>query len=242
MQPFLIALQFLTIIPVRLQSAPTPQDIGRSLLWYPAVGLLIGLILVLLHFLLAAAGTHHLIHAAILLTAWVVITGALHLDGLGDTVDAWIGGRGDRERTLAIMKDPRSGPMAVVALVLVLLLKFCALAVLVETGYWQALVIAPVLGRAALLVLFRTTTYVRPGGLGQALADNLPHWIAKGLLLAVAVACMVLANAVTLLLAAGLFLLLRCKLVARIGGTTGDTAGAVVESVECALLLGGAVF
>jgi adenosylcobinamide-GDP ribazoletransferase len=69
-----------------------------------------------------------MLHAALLLTVWVLLSGGLHLDGLADSADAWLGGFGDRERTLTIMKDPRSGPIAVVVLVLVLLLKFCALA------------------------------------------------------------------------------------------------------------------
>jgi adenosylcobinamide-GDP ribazoletransferase len=54
--------------------------------------------------------------AALLLAVWVLLTGGLHLDGLADTADAWIGGQGDRDRTLAIMKDPRSGPIAIVAI------------------------------------------------------------------------------------------------------------------------------
>src|SRR5690606_5510087 len=129
-------------------------------------------------------GTSPLLLAALLLAIWVGLTGALHLDGLADTVDAWIGGYGDRERTLAIMKDPRSGPMAVVALVLLLLLKFAALVVLLESGADAALWLALLMGRSALLGLFLTTSYVREGGLGTALAEHLPRrqgwWVLAG--------------------------------------------------------------
>ncbi|HBM07500.1 MAG TPA: adenosylcobinamide-GDP ribazoletransferase, partial [Pseudomonas sp.] len=119
MQPFLIALQFLTCLPVRLRGMPEPQQIGRSLLYYPLVGLLLGGMLCLLGVALGNAAPP--LKAALLLAAWVWLTGALHLDGLADSADAWLGGFGDRERTLAIMKDPCSGPVAVAVLVLVLL-------------------------------------------------------------------------------------------------------------------------
>ncbi len=173
MLPFWIALQFLSSLPVRLPGMPEPEQLGRSLLLYPVVGLLFGVLLWLLNALLL--GTPLLLHAALLLSAWVLLSGGLHLDGLADSADAWLGGFGDRERTLLIMKDPRSGPIAVITLVLVLLLKFTALLALIEQGQTLALVIVPVLGRAALLGLFLTTPYVRAGGLGQALADHLPR-------------------------------------------------------------------
>ena len=108
MTPLLIALQFLTRLPVRLPGMPEPQQIGRSLLFYPLVGLLLGLALLALEWVLGDTST--LLEAALLLAAWVALSGGLHLDGLADTADAWVGGYGDRERTLAIMKDPRSGP------------------------------------------------------------------------------------------------------------------------------------
>ena len=166
-QPLLIALQFLTRLPVRLPGMPEPAEVGRSLLWYPLVGLLIGGLLLALHLLLGS--TAALLQAAIVLACWVGLSGGLHLDGLADSADAWVGGYGDRERTLAIMKDPRSGPIAVVVLVLVLLLKFVALVVLLERGAWAALLLAPWLGRALLPLLLMSTPYVRPGGLGALL-------------------------------------------------------------------------
>ena len=118
MSAWLIALQFLTRVPVRLTAMPAPEQVGRSLLWYPLLGLLVGGLLLGLHLLLGA--TPALLQAALLLTVWVAITGGLHLDGLADSADAWAGGFGDRERSLAIMQDPRSGPIAVVVLVLLL--------------------------------------------------------------------------------------------------------------------------
>src|SRR5690606_29741122 len=185
MLPFLIAAQFLTSLPIRLPAMPTPEQQGRSLLHYPTVGLLLGASLCLAALLLDGAAP--LLQAALLLTLWVGLTGALHLDGLADSADAWLGGFGDRERTLAIMKDPRSGPVAVVVLVLVRLLKFVALLVLLQAQQLVALLLAPLLGRAALLALFLSTAYVRPNGLGQALAANLPRERARGVLAVVVI-------------------------------------------------------
>ncbi|ANC04556.1 cobalamin synthase [Pseudomonas putida] len=239
MLPFWIALQFLSSLPVSLPGMPEPRQMGRSLLFYPAVGLLFGLLLWAASALLQGAAAP--LQAALLLALWVLLSGALHLDGLADSADAWLGGFGDRERTLQIMKDPRSGPIAVVTLVLVLLLKFCALWVLVERGAGAWLVLAPVVGRAAMLGLFLCTPYVRAGGLGSALAEHLPRRAAGWVLLGSALVCLVLGGwlALWLLLVAALvFAFLRRQMCRRLGGTTGDTAGALLELLELGVVLG----
>lgn len=239
MLPFWIALQFLSSLPVRLPGMPAPQELGRSLLFYPLVGLVFGVILWALNGVLLGAPL--LLHAGLLLTAWVLLSGALHLDGLADSADAWLGGFGDRERTLAIMKDPRSGPIAVVTLVLVLLLKFCALLALIEQQQAMLLIIVPLIGRSALLGLFLTTPYVRAGGLGQALADHLPRLAGKQVLAVSALACVLiggLSGALAVVLAALVFAWLRQVMLRRLGGTTGDTAGALLELLEVVVLVG----
>ena len=235
MLPFWIALQFLSSLPVSLPGMPAPRELGRSLLFYPLVGLLFGLLLWLASLLLQ--GTPAPLHAALLLTVWVLLSGALHLDGLADSADAWLGGFGDRERTLQIMKDPRSGPIAVVTLVLVLLLKFCALWVLVEQVIGAQLLLAPLIGRAAMLGLFLSTPYVRPGGLGQALADHLPRRTAGWVLLGCTLFCLALGGWVVAL-ALAVFAWLRHLMCRRLGGTTGDTAGALLELLELGVVLG----
>ncbi|MHC8393709.1 adenosylcobinamide-GDP ribazoletransferase [Pseudomonas sp. LB3P93] len=238
MLPFWIALQFLSSLPIRLPGMPAPQELGRSLLFYPLVGLLFGALLWALNWLLL--GTPLLLHAALLLTVWVLLSGALHLDGLADSADAWLGGFGDRERTLTIMKDPRSGPIAVVTLVLVLLLKFAALLALIEQQHSVVLIIVPLIGRGALLGLFLTTPYVRAGGLGQALADHLPRSAGKQVLAVSALVCVLIAGfsgVWALVLAGVMFVWLRQVMLRRLGGTTGDTAGAMLELMEMAVLV-----
>lgn len=238
MPAFLIALQFLTRLPISLPGMPLAAQVGRSLLSYPLVGLLIGVVLLLAQWTLA--GTAPLLQAAILLLLWVGITGGLHLDGLADSADAWAGGYGDRERTLTIMQDPRSGPIAVVVVVLLLLLKFAALATLLAASQPLALLLAPWLARGLVPLLFLSTPYVRAGGLGAALAEHmprreLPFWLLGHGLLLVLIGgwAGLLAVLATLLLLAGL----RQLMLQRLGGCTGDTAGALVELSEATVLL-----
>jgi len=131
--------------------------------------------------------------------------------------------------------------MAVVTLVLVLLLKFAALLALIEQQHALALIIVPLLGRSALLGLFLTTPYVRAGGLGQALADHLPRSAGKRVLAVSGLACVLIAGLsgfFALVLAVVLFAWLRRVMLRRLGGTTGDTAGALLELLEVAMLVG----
>jgi adenosylcobinamide-GDP ribazoletransferase len=232
-----IALQFLTRLPVTLAGMPTPEQVGRSLLFYPLVGLLIGLLLLAAQQLLGDSAV--LLQAALVLSLWVGISGGLHLDGLADSADAWVGGFGDKKRTLAIMKDPRSGPIAVVVLVLLLLLKFAALVALLENGSGLLVLLVPWLARGLLPLLFLTTPYVGAAGLGAALAEHLPRRQLPWVLFA-HIAAMLLFGwpALLAVLVAGVvFLWLRSMMLNRLGGTTGDTAGALLEIAECAVLV-----
>ena len=238
LRPFLVALRFLTVIPVCVMPAATPKEDGRSLVHYPGVGLVIGGLLAVLGACLDAAPP--LLGATLVLGSWVVVTGALHLDGLADSTDAWLGGIGDRERTLAIMKDPRSGPAAVVALVMLLMIKCAALAHLVPNGHWSVLLAAPLLGRTALVWLFAFTPYVRPQGISSDLVQHLSRRasLVSGTLALALVPWLLGSLGIWLLLSTALSLwLLRAAMLRRLGGTTGDTAGATVELVEMVTLV-----
>ncbi|MFH4181104.1 adenosylcobinamide-GDP ribazoletransferase, partial [Acinetobacter baumannii] len=78
-------------------------------------------------------------------TLWIWLTGGLHLDGLADTADAWVGGFGDKQRTLQIMKDPSCGPIGVLSLVIICLLKFALVFVLIDQHQTLFLVFVPAL-------------------------------------------------------------------------------------------------
>jgi adenosylcobinamide-GDP ribazoletransferase len=237
MIPLLVALQFLTRVPVRLPHPPSARELGQSLLWYPLVGLLLGALLygLALGFDLIAPA----LRAGLLLAAWVWLTGTLHIDGLGDTADAWIGGRGDRERMLTIMKDPRAGPGAVAVIVIVLLLKFEAIGA-IPGPHRIDLLMPPILARVAIPALFATTPYVRSGGIATAHASELPHLPAVILVIASLLATVLVfaqPGVVAVFAAVATFLIVRTALMRSLGGTTGDTAGAMVELIETAVLV-----
>jgi adenosylcobinamide-GDP ribazoletransferase len=239
LKPLLLALQLLTRIPVPIEIAATEQQIGRSLLYYPLVGLLLGAIIYGVAAILP--GQTLLLNAALVTAVWLVLTGALHMDGLADSADAWVGGMGDSQRTLDIMKDPRSGPMAVTVVVVAILLKFTALYSLLQQGYLLPLLLIPMLARGQILLLFLTTPYVRRQGMGSALSSHLPRVLAWVMLLLTTllwVYVMQWRGVMMVVVLLIMFALLRHSLMRRIGGTTGDTAGAVVELAELLLLIG----
>jgi adenosylcobinamide-GDP ribazoletransferase len=234
-QAFLIAFQFLSIFPVKLTTPVSSAAMGRSLLFYPLVGLLMGSVLLAAAMLLSSQTT--LVSAALILTLWVVITGGLHLDGLADSSDAWLGGLGDKARTLAIMKDPACGPIGVLALVLVVLLKFVAIVSLIDSEQTVALLWAVMLARLAMPLLFLTTPYQRASGLASAMHQALPESALRSMLLLVTLATLMLANVGVVLVSLLVFLLLRYLMERRLGGFTGDTAGAMIELLETTVLL-----
>lgn len=234
MRALLAAIGFLTRLPVPAKVFDGAASPSAQLAWYPVVGGLIGALLWAIGWMLSAA--QPLLAAALLLFAWVALTGGLHLDGLADSADAWVGGLGDRDRTLAIMKDPRSGPMGVAAVVLLLLLKFAALASQPQPGV--ALWLAPLLGRAALTVAFLSTPYVRSGGMGSFLVGASRAACIAGLAFAVLLSLCAGWPAMRALLAAAMvFALWRLACMHRLGGMTGDTCGALTELVEAAVLV-----
>lgn len=231
MTPFLVALGFLTRLPIpALDEYP---GLKGTLPWFPAVGLLIGILLFSLNALLGDAPA--LLNAALTLAAWIAITGALHLDGVADCADAFVGGHGDREKILHIMKDSHTGAMGVVAVVVLLLIKFAALASLTEFG--AALLLAPLLARAALPVLFLTTPYVRDTGMGSELGHG-GEMAWRSVIISALVALLFGWAGIVALVGAFIgYAWMHHTMMNRIGGSTGDTAGATVEVVETAVLV-----
>lgn len=222
-----------------MPSSVTPGEFGRSLAFFPLVGLLLGALL--------AAGDAGLslllpqpVVAALLLTLLALLTGALHLDGFADLCDGLGGGR-DRESALRIMKDSSIGAFGAVGLVLLLLVKYQALVSLPASVRLPALIVMPAAGRWAPVLLAGTLPYLRgPEGIGAAFAG---HSRGRNLLLAsltllLAAAGMLrlegLLVCVGVLLAAGFFML---WIKRRLGGMTGDVLGASVELTEVVTLL-----
>jgi|TARA_B110001469_G_scaffold103417_1_gene101891 adenosylcobinamide-GDP ribazoletransferase len=247
----ILAFQFLTRLPVyRLfaiaNTMPSPQVAGKALLYYPVVGGVIGAGLMVLPVMLGwfEVTVSAQIQAGLVLVFWVWITGGLHLDGLADSADAWLGGFGDKQRTLELMKDPTCGPSAVVVLVLVLLLKWLALSeVLAQfqtAPFWWGLVLVPVWARLQVMLLVVHTPYVRAQGLGTEVKNQAQaKWVwflCCLLILFMLYQSVGLSLALVLTLTLGYYLMRRL-MMQRIDGWTGDTAGASIEVTELLALL-----
>ncbi|WP_440996369.1 adenosylcobinamide-GDP ribazoletransferase [Arhodomonas sp. SL1] len=233
--PLRIAFVFLTRLPVAVGDVDAAA-VGRSLAWYPVVGLAIGGAAAAV---VGVAWDTPVLAAALAVAVLAGLSGALHLDGLADTADAWVGGLGDRARTLAIMKDPYCGPVGVVAIGTVLMVELAALASLVEAGHWLPVVVAGVLSRAVAPLLFLTTPYVRREGLGAALARHIDVTGVR-LALGAALAVSLLAGWKGLFAVAVALVLvyaLRAAFLRRLGGITGDTVGAAMVLTEALTLV-----
>ncbi len=241
LRSFYIALSFLTRIATPLDENVTQKQIGDSIVFYPLVGFIMGLSLYFITQFIGFFSTDFStdVLAAILITFWVLITGGLHLDGLADSADAWVGGFNDRQRTLEIMKDPYCSPIGVAVIVLVLLLKWAAISHLLKMDQTAFLIVLPMLSRSVIIILFMTTVYVRESGLGTALLEYIPKdTILWSVLLLSTLLYIIFANVFSLLLAAIAIIALRRLITQRIGGMTGDTMGASIEIAEAVALLG----
>ena len=233
---FLLALQFLTRIPLSLNLTVSDYQWGRTVLYYPMVGAVIGGLLSLISFLASALPIH--LQAALVLSSWVLITGGLHLDGLADCADGWAGGLNDRTKTLKIMKDPHIGAIAVVILILVLGLKWIALSELfAQKDDYFALIMIPVLGRNAIFILMATSPYVSPNGLAENLNKYFPKKEALILLFFCGMIGLYSVGFWAVLLTILLIFSIRYLAQQRLKGVTGDVYGASIELVETILLL-----
>jgi cobalamin 5'-phosphate synthase/cobalamin synthase len=245
MRSFLVALAFLTVVPVRFQALPDPATVARSRFWYPAVGGLLGGALGGWTALLALWARPPLVNAFLILLVWVILTGALHLDGFCDLCDGLFGERTPEER-LRIMKDPHLGTFGLAGGVLLLLGKFVLLSELVRRteGPW-VVGGAVAAARCLALCMAAVSPYARSEGTGKALIDAARPWEA-GLFAA-------LAAAVTLAVGFGagqsaawvwpLHALAGVSLLTwicrrRLGGVTGDCLGAAIEAAEILFLFG----
>lgn len=245
---FWFALTFLSRIPGPYLKRLDPAVQQAAMWFYPLVGAILGVLLlalVTLCFWYNPQASIFLV-SALVLALWVYFTGAMHLDGVADTADAWVGGLGNHQRTLDIMKDPRVGAMAVAAMLVVLLVKFAAISALLSQGQddfgllLAGLLLVPMLARAGIIGLMATTPYVRQQGMVSATQSAATHGKAAvmAFILAVLAVPMLQGKALLLLLVWGAVLAgYRAALNKRLGGYTGDTLGAGVEFQETLLLV-----
>ena len=234
---FWLALEFLTIIPSPRRNVSEHVEIGRSLVYFPLVGLLLGLLLFGLDFLLRLVLPLPVV-GAILIAAMAALTGAIHLDGFMDTCDG-LGGHSPARR-LEIMKDSRVGAFGVVGVVILLLLKYGALVSLPPALRMGALVLMPVLGRWAMVFGVTAYPYARVEGLGKAFVQQANwsrFWVATALALVIVAVfgrwIGVVAFMGVGLVVWGAAIFMRRKFT----GLTGDSYGALCELTEAMTLV-----
>ena len=232
-----LALQFLTRLPLPFACPWTPATRRWAVRCYPLVGVLLG-------GLLAAAATllESLLPAPLLalalLTLWVALSGGLHLDGLMDVADA-LGSNAPLERKWEIMKDPHVGSFGILALVFLLLWKAALLFVLLDAGASLLLLVMILgLGRLAAVALLVLAPAARPEGMAASWKRDLSPrdlWLAARPLLPLAALA---PGGVWLCLALAPFLMLYAwGMLWAFKGINGDIVGTAIEGGELWLLL-----
>lgn len=232
----LTAVRLLTVVPIGRREGEHPAR------YFPLVGWLFGALAAGIASgaaaLDSADGLGALLTAAVIVTAWALLSGFMHLDGLADSADG-IGVRGDAKQRLEVMRDSSIGAFGVIAVVLVLVLEVAAIAMIVESRSWWALAAAPVLGRfgAAAALVWRTPASSH--GLAARYAER-PAAVAV-LAMLVPVAALLVAPSPTrvlvTLLGVGVALVVPGPSVRRLGGITGDVLGATILLTETAVLV-----
>lgn len=238
MRLFFTAFQFLTIIPLPFKVAYRDGDMGRSMRWFPLVGMLLGVLLWCVDRLFGLFLPQPLA-AALLVALLAAVSGALHLDGLADVFDGF-GARGDRERFLAVMKDSSTGAIGAVGLVLALLLKFEAIVQLPAPSRTGAIILFPAIARLSQVLMAVGARRARTDGLGAhfvSTAGKMELFIATATLFAAAWLLCGLAGIIASLLAALFAGFSRWYFHRRLGGITGDIIGCTSELGEIVALL-----
>jgi adenosylcobinamide-GDP ribazoletransferase len=240
---FITALRTLTILPVPGKDA---ERMSSALPWFPVVGLLLGAVFYAIAMIPKWCGSNGWPEgfAAIIVLLSIIFTRALHLDGLADCADGF-GCRGDREKTLAVMKDPHIGAFGVIALVVAVLVQWVSLTRIIDQGAAVWVIAAYVVSRTMMVELAVTMPYARQeGGTAAPFVNGARPWhrfVSLGL--CALVTCGICGPAAGSAIVVCGWVICRifgwwCK--RKISGITGDTLGACGEIVETAILFAGA--
>lgn len=236
MKGLIVALQFLTRLPVNISVDFNQENIGKATFYFPFVGLLLGFIGSIPYIFLSPLNIN--IAAFITVLMLIILTGGLHLDGLSDTADGFFSNR-DKERTLEIMKDSRIGAFGVLSLILIILFKYILISNM-EFNLPVALVLS--MGNSRLIVLLQIAfkKVARPGGLGDMVNKSQPksYIIFSVILYLLVIVLMDIIYIIPLIFSFVIGEIISAYTYKKIGGFTGDVYGATIELTEAASLLG----
>ena len=239
----MVALQFLTRLPMPRDLDPDAEALGRAAVHFPVVGVLVGALMAALSVALSWTPWSASLQLALVLVGGVLLTGAFHEDGLADTFDGlWGGWR--REDVLRIMRDSRIGTYGSAALWALLALRFGALDATDRAQWPTAFVLAHALGRASSLPLLAALPYARaeraPGQVKPLVAGLTRQRFALGMAAAALICVAALGPEAGLGLMFGVMALAALTglyYMKRLGGMTGDMLGATNVLCEVSVLL-----
>lgn len=227
---FIVAVQFLSRIPLNIKVDFNDKNIRNSMLYYPLIGILIGILSYIPYYLLSPYSLG--IASFFVVFSIVIWTGGLHLDGLSDTVDGFFSNR-ERERVLEIMKDSRIGAFGVLSLIFIILLKYVLL-LNFNSNLFYPLILSMANGRFVALIQIVFKKIARPNGMGDMLKKTKP--IKNVFISAILyVAYIIYVDPLYLLPLGGAIIL--AELISiytykKIGGFTGDVYGTTIELGE----------
>ncbi len=235
---FLAQIMFLSKIPVPFKIEFNEDDLVKGVIFAPAAGFIIGAPSAGIFFLLSSAGLTPLAVASAIMIH-IVMTGALHLDGLADTADGFFSYR-SRDRILEIMKDSRIGTNGALSLIAVVLIKYSLLISLKPEHAVLCLIIAPVAARMTIAWTAGVSIYARiEDGMGKSMVER-TGW--REILISSTIALLVISAVfrfslifftIVIVLSAIIFSYLFSRYsLKKIGGMTGDVIGAVIELSE----------
>lgn len=241
---FLVAMQFMTRLPVSRVVQYSPDALAQSVVFFPAIGLLVGAGGAGLYLLLSPHVSRDIV-VVLVLVYLVAVTGGLHEDALGDAADGFGGGR-EKDRVLAIMRDSRIGSFGAIAITLGLLARFVFLTNVAPGKFVGVFIAGQVLGRwtALPLAFFLPPARDHEPGQGKLIARRItPMWFVAGTLLALVIVALALRTEAlwAALVAAMIAGISGWYYRRRIGGITGDCLGATNQLAEIAVYLMGAV-
>jgi adenosylcobinamide-GDP ribazoletransferase len=239
MKNFILMLQFFTRLPINIAIEVKEEDFPKGIIYFPLVGLVIGLINALAYYLLSLIFSY-LLSIIFMIFVNILITGALHLDGLADTCDGIFSAR-KKERMLEIMKDSRLGTNGAVAIFFDLSLRIAIMTSISKEYIVLAVILSNIISRTMLVLLCYISKYARPeGGLGNLFIGK----ISKGNLIISfifgSIMSILLVNykGIFLIALASIFIVMFSRYISsKIGGITGDILGAANELVELLVLI-----
>ena len=253
-EQLIILTKFMTRIPIPIKVDYDPKKLGKSIKFFPFVGLIIGFILYYTSIILVKFSKNNLINALIVIVIELMVVGIIHIDGLCDTFDGLFSYR-EKEKMLEIMKDSRLGSNGALALILYFLIKFVLLYSLLMEDQGEtvfAVLTYPVVARLCSVISCASAPYARGSGMGKTFVDNTKT---SGVVIATLIT-VVYSGAILfymmgsqfnyflpldlfmksfgvnllIIVILGLFAFSFSKLIERkIGGITGDTLGALLE-------------